>query len=332
MAFFRKILYPFSILYGFITFVRNYLYDLGWFTSKKFHIPVIAVGNLAVGGTGKTPQVEYLVRLLKEKYKVAILSRGYKRITKGFIKADETSTALTLGDEPFQYFKKFKTIMVSVDKNRTNGIDQLLKDKHPPQIVLLDDAFQHRKVKAGLYVLLTSYDNLYVNDTMLPTGNLREYKSGAKRAQIIIVTKCPKLSAKEKLKIKEQLKPKPYQKVFFSEIKYSSLVFGKKEISLSSFKNSSFVLVTGIANPKPLVSYLKKNQKMDFEHLQYPDHHNFTNKDIQHIKTKGKTVITTEKDYVRLHNKIEELYYIEIEIDFLENKEEFNQIILNYVE
>jgi len=191
MNFFRKILFPLSILYGLITCIRNILFDNGILKAYSFDLPVIAVGNLSVGGTGKTPQIEYLIRLLSDKYKIATLSRGYKRQSSGFILAEASTTAATLGDEPFQFFTKFPNIHVAVDADRKNGIVQLLLQKDRPEIILLDDAFQHRKVKAGLYILLTSFEDLYVNDFVLPTGNLRESRSGAKRASIIVVTKCP---------------------------------------------------------------------------------------------------------------------------------------------
>ena len=187
----RKILFPFSFLYGWITSLRNFLFDKGILKSYRFDLPVIAVGNLSVGGTGKTPQIEYLIRLLSDSYKIATLSRGYKRKSEGFVLANKTSNAEILGDEPFQFYQKFPTIQVAVDANRKNGIEQLLLEKQKPEIILLDDAFQHRKVTAGFYIMLTSYDDLFYKDFILPTGNLRESRSGANRADMIIVTKCP---------------------------------------------------------------------------------------------------------------------------------------------
>jgi tetraacyldisaccharide 4'-kinase len=185
----RKILFPFAILYGFITSIRNFLFDTGILRSYSFDLPVIAVGNLSVGGTGKTPQIEYLIRLLSDKYKVATLSRGYKRQSEGFVLANSTSDAVQLGDEPFQFYQKFKNIQVAVDANRKNGIEQLLSNSNAPEVILLDDAFQHRKVKAGFYIMLTSFGDLYCNDFMLPTGNLRESRNGVQRANVVIVTK-----------------------------------------------------------------------------------------------------------------------------------------------
>jgi tetraacyldisaccharide 4'-kinase len=202
MNFLRKIVYPFAVLYGIITSIRNFLYDKNFLKSTKFKTPTLVVGNLSVGGTGKTPQIEYLIRLLQNDYKIAVLSRGYKRKSTGFIIADENASVELIGDEPFQYFKKFKNILICVDTDRTNAIQQLEKLENPPDIILLDDAFQHRKVDGGFNILLTDFNNLYVNDSMLPTGYLRENKSGAKRAQLIIVTKCPKTLSEPQKRIK----------------------------------------------------------------------------------------------------------------------------------
>ena len=204
MNYLRKILFPFALIYGLITSLRNFLFDKNILKSHSFDLPVIAVGNLSVGGTGKTPQIEYLIRLLSDKYRVATLSRGYKRKSEGFVLADSNSNAEILGDEPFQYFQKFPNIQVAVDANRSNGIEQLLNIAPKPEIILLDDAYQHRKVKADLYILLTAYNDLYVDDYLLPVGNLRESRSGAHRAKIVIVTKCPPLlSMLERTKIRK---------------------------------------------------------------------------------------------------------------------------------
>ncbi|NDP28441.1 MAG: tetraacyldisaccharide 4'-kinase, partial [Flavobacterium sp.] len=247
----RKILFPFAILYGFITGIRNFLLDIGMLKSYSFDLPIIAVGNLSVGGTGKTPQIEYLIRLLSPNYKVATLSRGYKRQSEGFILADSTSNAAILGDEPFQFYSKFKNIQVAVDADRKNGIEQLLSLPEKPDIILLDDAFQHRKVKAGFYILLTSYGDLYCDDFMLPTGNLRESRSGAKRANVVIVTKCPAtLSLDEQNKIKTQLQLDTNQELYFSFIDYDDSVYSEdKVLKVSEIKNLDKLLLAGIAKP-----------------------------------------------------------------------------------
>ncbi len=339
VKFFRKILYPFSLLYGLITTVRNYLYNKNIFKSTQFKTPTIVVGNLSVGGTGKTPQVEYLIRLLQKIYRIAVLSRGYKRKSKGFIIADETVTAEIIGDEPFQYYQKFPSLIVSVDADRRNGILQLKQLKSPPEIILLDDAFQHRKVEGGFNILLTSYKNLYVDDAMLPTGNLREKVSGAERAQAIIVTKCPNdLSEGLQFEITNKLNPANHQKVFFTGIEYDSELKGNSKINISDLAETEVLLVTGIANADPLKTYLK-NQHVTFSHLKYPDHHHFKNGDIAEIKSvfnslhsNNKIVLTTEKDYVRIFGRLKNLHYITIKTTFLNHKIDFDNLIKKYVE
>jgi len=231
--------------------------------------------------------IEYLIALLKQNYKIATLSRGYKRKTKGFYIADEKATVSTIGDEPFQFYKKFSDITVSVDANRQNGIAQLLSMTDAPDIILLDDAFQHRKVKAGLNILLTTYDKLYVDDIVLPMGNLREPISGAKRADIIVVTKCPdNLDENEKTDIIKRLNPLSVQHVFFSSIKYSQAIYGYgNPRSLSDLANQKITVVTGIANPQPLLQHLDNNG-FNYEHFSFKDHHTFSGKELKTLKGK----------------------------------------------
>tara|TARA_R110000868_G_scaffold47390_2_gene155516 strand:+ start:1068 stop:2093 length:1026 start_codon:yes stop_codon:yes gene_type:complete len=330
----RKILFPFAILYGLITSIRNFLYDKGVLKSYSFDLATIVVGNLSVGGTGKTPQIEYLIRLLSDSYKVATLSRGYKRKSKGFILADTSSNAEILGDEPFQYYQKFKNIFVAVDANRKNGIEQLLLQKQKSEVILLDDAYQHRKVKAGFYILLTSYGELYSDDFMLPTGNLRESRSGAKRANVVIVTKCPvHLSLDEQQTISTKLKLEPNQELYFTGVEYDSYIYSKnKKIAVSEIKEFDTLLLAGIAKPKPFFNYLRAENTVC---LTFPDHHHFTSKDILEIKnlSLNKIIITTEKDYVRLKESIpeNELFYLPIKSKFLGESEAFKKTILNYV-
>ncbi|KAF2326029.1 tetraacyldisaccharide 4'-kinase [Flavobacterium nitrogenifigens] len=331
----RKLLFPFAILYGFITSVRNFLFDKGVLKSTSFDLPVIAVGNLSVGGTGKTPQIEYLIRLLSDKYKVATLSRGYKRKSEGFVLADENSNAEILGDEPFQFYQKFPNVMVAVDANRTNGIQELLSQNEKPEIILLDDAYQHRKVKAGFYILLTSYGDLYADDFMLPTGNLRESRSGAERASIVVVTKCPKiLTEEEQAKIRLKLKLKSSQQVFFTFIDYDMVIYGKNEkIAVGEIKSESKLLLAGIAKPKPFFDYLKNEND---ECLTFPDHHHFSDNDLDVIRNKanGRKIITTEKDYVRLKDSelVDQLYYLPIKSSFINHQQDFDTTILEYIE
>ena len=331
----RKILFPFALLYGFITGIRNFLFDKGILKSYSFDVPIIAVGNLSVGGTGKTPQIEYLIRLLSPNYKVATLSRGYKRKSKGFILANSTSNAEILGDEPFQFYKKFKNIQVAVDANRKNGIEKLLSQTNKLEVILLDDAFQHRKVKAGFYILLTSYGDLYSDDFILPTGNLRESRAGAKRANLVIVTKCPAtLSSDEQTEIQAKLNLTSTQEIYFSCIDYDESVFSEgKSIKASEVKNVDKLLLAGIAKPEPFFKYLQSEKE---EQLVFPDHHYFSEKDLLEIENKaqGKMIITTEKDFVRLKGSIpkEQLFYLPIRSSFLSAAEKFDKSITDYVE
>ena len=313
----RFLLLPFAILYGLGVRLRHFLYDRGWLSSKRYPFPILCVGNLAVGGTGKTPMVEYLVRLLGQE-QVAILSRGYRRKTRGFILADDSATAMTLGDEPYQYHRKFPRATVTVCESRQEGIERLLENPHFKYIIL-DDAFQHRKVQAGTNLLLTSYDKLYTQDFLLPVGSLRDIRSRARKAQIIIVTKCPELTQAEQEKIIQQLKPLPSQKVYFTSIAYSDRVYSHEDSqALKDFIATPFTLVTGIANPTPLVDFLEK-QGASFEHLAYSDHHHFSNRELELLRQKGR-ILTTEKDYVRLEGALPTLYYLPIETQFLNDQ------------
>ena len=331
MKFLRRLLFPFAILYNIVTFVRNFLYDNNILKSYEFDIPIICVGNLNVGGTGKTPQIEYLIRLLLDNYKVATLSRGYKRSTSGFILADNDATAKTIGDEPFQFFNKFKNIQVTVDADRKNGIENLLNQEIKPEIILLDDAFQHRRVKAGFYVLLTKYNDLYSNDYLLPTGNLRESRNGANRANAIIVTKCPEnITENEQNKIK--LKLKSNCPIFFSTIVYDDFVYAENEkIKISEVQHKTKLIVAGIANPDLFFDFIKNKND---ETITFADHHNFTENDLKTIKEKAtdNLIITTEKDFVRLKDfGIKNLYYLPIKSKIINNLEQFDDLILNFI-
>ncbi|WP_281310610.1 tetraacyldisaccharide 4'-kinase [Flavobacterium flavigenum] len=334
MKLLRYILFPFAILYGFINSIRNFLFDKAILKSTSFDIPVIAVGNLSVGGTGKTPQIEYLIRLLSNQYKVATLSRGYKRKSEGFVLAGNNSNAEILGDEPFQFYQKFPNIQVAVDANRTNGIKQLLSQKNKPEIILLDDAYQHRKVKAGFYILLTAFDDLYADDFILPTGNLRESRSGARRANIIVVTKCPKnLSDEKQEEIRLKLNLNCSQQLYFTFIEYDDSIYNLEDkIAVTEIKSESKVLLAGIAKPKPFFDFLKTEND---ECLIFPDHHHFSETNLNEIQNKaqGKKIITTEKDYVRLKDvrMISKLYYLPIKSTFVNHQQNFDATILNYV-
>lgn len=330
----RKILFPFAILYGFIASIRNFLFDKGILKSTSFDVPVIAVGNLSVGGTGKTPQIEYLIRLLSDNYRVATLSRGYKRKSEGFVLADSSSNAAILGDEPFQFYQKFSNIQIAVDANRTNGIAQLLSQKTKPEIILLDDAYQHRKVKAGFYILLTAFDDLYADDFMLPAGNLRESRSGANRANIVVVTKCPKnLSEEKQSEIREKLKLNCSQQIYFSFIDYDEAIYNEEEkIAVNEIRSETKLLLAGIAKPKPFFDYLKNDND---ECLTFPDHHHFSESDLKAIENKAqhKKIITTEKDFVRLKDSgaLLQLYYLPIKSSFINHQQNFDASILKFV-
>ena len=332
MKILRYLLFPLVPIYFMVTWSRNKLYDFGFKKSKSYPFPVICVGNLSVGGTGKTPMIEYLIRLLKSDYKVATLSRGYKRKTEGFQLGDSKASAETLGDEPFQFYNKFKDdILVAVDSDRQNGIERLNSLKGAPDLVLLDDAYQHRKVSAGFNVLLTTYASPYYNDVVLPTGNLREPRNGAGRADIIIVTKCPEnLPVDKKKQILERIKPNHNQDVFFSSIVYAdTLISDEKTLPISNLKH--FTLVTGIANPKPLTDYLDQ-QNLMFDHLSFKDHHSFSSGDINLLNTKS-LIVTTEKDYVRLKGNDSlkgKLYYLPIEVSF-NNEEELARKVKSFL-
>ncbi|CAM3448920.1 tetraacyldisaccharide 4'-kinase [Aequorivita lipolytica] len=320
MKLLRKLLFPFSLLYGGVTALRNLLYNKGLLKSKAYKFPVICVGNLSTGGTGKSPMIELLVSFLKDENRIAVLSRGYKRKTTGFREVLSNSSVEEVGDEPLQFKRKFPEITVAVCEDRQTGIEKL---QNTADVILLDDAFQHRKVAASINILLTPFDKLYVNDCMLPTGNLREPKFGAKRAHIIIVTKCPENISNSTIEtIKRKLKPKAHQEIYFSKISYSAEIINHDERKpISYLKNKEFLLVTGIANPRPLVSHLK-NDGLIFEEKAFADHHNFSASEIEELK-KHPFILTTEKDFMRLPDLSDstETYYLPIKTVILNGEE-----------
>ena len=342
----RLALYPFTLIYGALVWLRNRGYDVRFFTSINFSVPVITVGNLSTGGTGKTPHVEYLINLLQYRYKVATMSRGYKRFTKGFLIADENTNALRIGDEPMQYVMKFPEAIVSVAEERLTGIPSLLQRKPQVEVILLDDAYQHRSVRAGLNILITDYAHPFYKDYILPFGNLREGRSAYKRADVIIVSKCPlKLGTDEADAMIAHIKPLPHQQVFFTGIQYEAPYdFITRE--QADLKGKHAVLVCGIARPEPLINYLKQ-QVADVHVLTYRDHHYFVTGDLEEIKTaynnwavEDKVVVTTEKDAARLHLHMEQLRGWGIQIVVVPVKVivllgqggELDAIVNNYVE
>ncbi len=349
----HKWLYPASWLYGAVVGLRNKLFDWGTLRSKSFDVPVICIGNLSVGGTGKTPHTEYLIKLLQKEFNVAVLSRGYKRRTKGYILADASSTAQNIGDEPFQIRSKFPGIRVAVDEKRCHGIEQLLALESPTvETVLLDDAFQHRYVKAGLNILLTDYHRLFCDDALLPAGRLRESAAGKQRAHIVIVTKCPRdMKPITYTIIKKKLDLLPYQQLYFSTFRYGKLkpLFsdtGGAVRDLTELKtNEHILLFTGIASPAPLLSKLKKHTRY-VDSLIFADHHDFTTEDLKKIQARfeqltdsQRLIVTTEKDATRLaqHSAFPEeltqhIYIFPVEIEILQNQQvNFNKRIIGYV-
>ena len=346
------ILYPLSLIYGLIANFRNFLYNAGILPSKEFRIPIICVGNITVGGTGKTPHTEYLAELLSKQFKIAVLSRGYKRDSLGFNVVMPDSRVSVASDEPLQIARKFPDILVAVDRNRKNGIREIMKSHPEIEAILLDDAFQRRQITPGFSILLSDFNRLMTRDHMLPYGNLRESVSNMRRADMIIITKSPAdMSPMQRRIIGKEINAKPYQSLFFTSIKYYNPkpVFTTDESSSEpDFSNPSLtgiLFVTGIANPRPLKKFIKPLAS-EIVHLQYPDHYKFKEKDIEAIsesfaklKSSVKYVITTEKDSVRLKeftNITDQLknaiYYYPVGIDFLhDNKNDFDKLITDYV-
>jgi len=336
-----KLARPYLVLlnpiYWVIVFFRNLFYDLGIFKSEFLNIPIIAIGNLSTGGTGKTPHTEYLIECLKEHKKLAVLSRGYRRESVGYQEATKQPDALQIGDEPAQIKSKYPEITVAVDVDRVNGVKTLLAKNNPPEVILLDDAFQHRKLQAGFYVLLSPYQHLFVDDWVLPAGNLREQRKGYERAQCIVVTKCPSdLSAQERQNIISRIKPKSHQEVFFSTIAYANPL----PLTSAFDFQKGFVLVTGIADASPLTRHLQDSKK-EFQHLNFADHYRFSEADTMEIIAKAREkglcqVLTTEKDYQRIDvsKLIQEgiqIAYLPISMRFIGDEQDFSKQILDYV-
>ena len=332
-------------MYHIVLTIRHKLYDWHILRTTRFEKPLICVGNLNLGGTGKTPHTEYLINVLKDRYRVATLSRGYGRKTKGFKRAETTSTYEDLGDEPLQYFKKFPAIQVAVDEDRVNGVRKLLMSDNAPEIILLDDAFQHRSIKAGLNILLTEYQHLYCDDLLFPAGTLRDVKSAAKRANLIVVSKSPKeLKETEKQQIISKLNPSKEQKVYFSYLEYAPLQPLNEKAKTVSVENADSVIAfCGIAHPKSFIEELEKRFKtVDFLH--FADHYVYSEEDVKNIvkhfenlSGDKKIIVTTEKDAARLTNSpylcqfdCAPLYDLPITVRFHE-EEKFNEEILSYV-
>ncbi len=344
----RVFLFPFAMLYGLVTAIRNRLFDWGILPSHSFNHPIIGIGNLSTGGTGKTPHIEYMIQLLKPLYRLATLSRGYKRKSKGFQLAHASSTVNDIGDEPLQLYIKHPEVTVAVCEKRYEGVKKLLAQKPDNQVVLLDDVFQHRYIKPGLNILLTDYHNIFTKNFILPTGNLRESRCNAQRADALIVTKTPNVfSPLDRKLILKDLKKYHLNNVFFSYIKYGSW----KPVSPYAAEErqqdaKTIFLITGIANPVPLGEHLKR-LCTDLNVFRFADHYQFKEKDLERVIEKfhatysgTKAIITTEKDSMRMRDpKIKKLikniplYYVPIEVDFHgKDKDKFDHLILNYLE
>jgi tetraacyldisaccharide 4'-kinase len=347
------LLYPFSLIYGAVTGIRNFMYNTGILPHHEFRLPVICVGNITIGGTGKTPHTEYLIGLLSQNFHVATLSRGYMRKSTGFRIASSSDDVSEIGDEPMQIHIKYPEITVAVDRNRVNGVYSILKEKPETEVIVMDDGFQHRSITPGFTILLTDFSRLMINDHLLPYGRLRESAGNMSRADIILVTKSPEnISPIQRRIIVKEINKAAYQNLYFTSFEYQDPlpVFTQqicRKLSLAGQKKekAGIVLVTGISNPLPLKDYLEGYFK-EIVHLSFPDHHKFTEKDIvkvssafYNLEAAEKFIITTEKDAVRLREftNIAELirssaYYIPVGIIFLnDDKDEFDNQIIDYV-
>ena len=347
----REWLLPFSWLYGIGVSVRNQLFEMGVLKSQSYKIPIISVGNITVGGSGKTPHVEYLIRLLRDKVKVAVLSRGYKRKSRGYVLADKDTVMKDIGDEPYQLKSKYPEVYMAVDKNRRNGISRLTTDEETKDtdVILLDDAYQHRYVKPGVNILLVDYHRLIIYDKLLPAGRLREPKQEKNRADIVIVTKCPRdLKPMEYRVLTRALNLYPYQKLFFSTLRYGSLtpIFAGEKRELDSIsEEENVLLLTGIASPRQMMLDLEPYTQR-LQPLTFGDHHQFNKRDVRRINEtfaampSPKIIITTEKDNTRLFGLEglsdevrQNIYMLPVEIEFmLGQQKEFNEKIIGYVQ
>lgn len=340
----RILLFPVSLLYALVVKIRNWCFDKKLLSSTAFNLPIICVGNLAVGGTGKSPMVELLIRTLRSRFEIAVLSRGYKRKTRGYALANESTTALDIGDEPMQFHQKFPDIAVAVGEERIVAIPQLLHDRPDTKAIILDDAFQHRSVRAGMNILLTDYSNLFTRDWWLPSGDLRDAPSSYRRADIIIVTKCPEdLSEEERRAIVLEIGPRSHQRVFFTSICYGEPYHITRRTTITINDQVEVLLVTGIANPAPLKRWLDEHSRTYYE-LEYGDHHIFSIDDLNTVTRRfdgltagNKIILTTEKDAVRLTKFKQELeglpfYVLPITPRFLfEEEPVFNDLITKFI-
>lgn len=320
MKMFTPLLLPLVYIYWGITALRNRFFDCGILKSTQIKYKSIGVGNLSVGGTGKSVVIDYLISFFKDQYNLAVLSRGYKRKTSGVVVASKETTVEMIGDEPFQFLKKHNGISLVVAEQRIRGMDAIYQLKNQPDLLLLDDVMQHRYVKTNILILTTSYQRPYFSDQLLPLGQLRESKSGVKRAQIILVTKCPHdLTKEQKKEILSKIVPSRHQSIFFTKINYAENISNREKNRTLDSLTSPFLLISGIANSDPLISHLEE-KKLNFNHLRFSNHHQFSSTEIKKIKSKNKNslILTTEKDFGRLESYFssEVLFYLPITMGF----------------
>ena len=327
---FRILLFPFALVYLVITTFRNFLYDVNFLKSYSFNSTIIGVGNLSLGGTGKTPFVEFLIKKYSKRFNIALISRGYKRKSIGFYKADSNSSPDLIGDEPFQIFKKFSNITVAVDKNRANAISKILNEEKRTNLFILDDSFQHRKVKPNVNIILTTFSDPFYDDCIFPIGNLRESKKSINRADIVVVTKSPKdLKTDKKNQIKSKLNIAHHQNVFFTSINYGNVLKGDANFKINDLKNKKILIVSGIANSRLFVEFFSQ-KNIEYEHVNFSDHHNYTQEDINKIESDNESlIITTEKDFQKIQflERKNKWSYLEIETKFIEDEEKFDSVL-----
>ena len=327
---FRIFLFPFALVYLVITTFRNFLYDVNFLKSYSFNSTIIGVGNLSLGGTGKTPFVEFLIKKYSKRFNIALISRGYKRKSIGFYKADSNSSPDLIGDEPFQIFKKFSNITVAVDKNRANAISKILNEEKRTNLFILDDSFQHRKVKPNVNIILTTFNDPFYDDCIFPIGNLRESKKSINRADIVVVTKSPKdLKTDKKNQIKSKLNIAHHQNVFFTSINYGNVLKGDANFKINDLKNKKVLIVSGIANSRSFVEFFSQNN-IEYEHVNFSDHHNYTQEDINKIESDNESlIITTEKDFQKIQflERKNKWFYLEIETKFIGDEEKFDSVL-----
>ena len=327
---FRILLFPFALVYLGITTFRNFLYDINFLKSYSFDSTIIGVGNLSLGGTGKTPFVEFLIKKYSKRFNIALISRGYKRKSIGFYKADSNSSPDLIGDEPFQIFKKFSNITVAVDKNRANAISKILNEEKRTNLFILDDSFQHRKVLPNVNIILTTFNDPFYDDCIFPIGNLRESKKSINRSDVVVVTKSPKdLKTDKKNQIKSKLNIAHHQNVFFTSINYGNVLKGDANFKINDLKNKKILSVSGIANSRLFVEFFSQ-KNIEYEHVNFSDHHNYTQEDINKIESDNESlIITTEKDFQKIQflERKNKWSYLEIETKLIGDEAKFDSVL-----